>query len=198
VSIAQEAAPCRYDVAARGSAVPPQGGELSVTVHTHSACAWTANSAVAWASVTPASGRGDAEVRVIVTTNSGAARPVSAVVAGTPVNVMQAAATTPSPTPTPTPTPTPSPVPTPTPTPTPVPVPVPVPVREVHFSGKANAVSGVCPVITFVVKEQTVYTTPLTQFEKTSCDRIEKGTDLEIHGMEMSDGRVRADEVKRK
>jgi len=135
---------------------------------------------------------------VIVTTNSGAARPVSAVVAGTPVNVMQAAATTPSPTPTPTPTPTPSPVPTPTPTPTPVPVPVPVPVREVHFSGKANAVSGVCPVITFVVKEQTVYTTPLTQFEKTSCDRIEKGTDLEIHGMEMSDGRVRADEVKRK
>jgi hypothetical protein len=86
----------------------------------------------------------------------------------------------------------------PTPTPTPPPTPVPVPVREVRFSGKANQISGVCPVIIFTVKDRTVYTTPLTEFNKTSCDRIDKGTDLEIRGMEMSDGRVRADEVTRK
>jgi hypothetical protein len=48
------------------------------------------------------------------------------------------------------------------------------------------------------MKDRAIYTTPSTEFEKTSCDRIDKGTDLEIRGMEMSDGRVRADQVKRK
>jgi hypothetical protein len=75
---------------------------------------------------------------------------------------------------------------------------VPVPVGSIHLSGKANQVSGTCPAITFEMKDRTIYTTALTSFEKTSCDRIDKGTDLEINGMEMSDGRVRADEVKRK
>jgi hypothetical protein len=75
---------------------------------------------------------------------------------------------------------------------------VPVPVRPAHLSGKANQVSGSCPAITFEMKDQTIYTTALTSFNKTSCDRIDKGTELEIKGMEMSDGRVRADEVTRK
>jgi len=197
LSIAQEAAPCRYEVASSSAAVHQLGGELTVTVHTNSACAWSASSAVAWASVTPASGRGDAAVRVIVTANSGAARPVSVTVAGTAVNATQAAGT-PSPTPAPTPAPGPAPAPTPSPTPAPTPTPTPVPVRDIQLSGKANQVVGACPVIAFVIKERLIYTTPLTVFERTSCDRIDKGTDLEIKGMEMSDGRIRADEVKRK
>jgi hypothetical protein len=199
LSIAQEAAPCRYDVAASSNAVQSQGGELTVTVHTNSACAWNASSGVAWASVTPASGRGDAAVRVIVSPNSGAARPVSVVVAGTAVNVTQAAAATPTPPPAPTPTPAPTPpTPSPTPAPAPTPIPLPLPVKPVKVSGKAGEVSGVCPVIAFEIKERAIYTTPLTTFEKTSCERIDKGTDLEVDGMEMSDGRVRADLVKRK
>jgi len=122
---------------------------------------------------------------------------VSVTVAGTAVNATQAAGT-PSPTPAPTPAPGPAPAPTPSPTPTPTPTPTPVPVRDIQLSGKANQVVGACPVIAFVIKERLIYTTPLTVFERTSCDRIDKGTDLEIKGMEMSDGRIRADEVKRK
>jgi hypothetical protein len=209
VSLAQQAAPCRYDVAASAAAVQPVGGELTITVHMNSACAWTASSEVAWASIAPASGRGDAAIRVVVSPNSGAARPVSIVVAGTAVAATQAAASptptpapaptpVPSPAPTPTPTPTPTPVPTPTPAPTPLPTPVPVPVRPIQVSGKANQLAGTCPAITFDVKDRSIYTTALTSFTKTSCDQIEKGTELEVKGMEMSDGRVRADEVKRK
>ena len=198
LSIAQDAAPCRYDVAPSTSAVQSQGGELTVTVHTHSVCAWTATSQVAWASISPASGKGDATVRVQVASNSGAARSVALMVAGTPVSAMQAAATAPTPTPTPTPIPTPTPTPSPTPSPTPTPTPVPVPVKPIQLSGKAAKVSGTCPAITFEVKERAIYTTLLTVFIKTSCDRIEKGMDLEVKGMEMSDGQIRADEVRRK
>lgn len=190
LSIAQDAAPCRYEVAPSSSAVQSQGGELTVTVHTHSACAWTATSQVAWASISPASGKGDATVRVQVASNAGAARAVSLMVAGTPVSAMQAAATAPPPTPTPTPSPTPSPTPTPTP--------VPVPVRPIDLSGKAGQVSGTCPAITFQMKDRSIYTTSLTAFKKTTCDRIDKGTELDVSGMLMSDGRVRADEVTRK
>jgi hypothetical protein len=71
-------------------------------------------------------------------------------------------------------------------------------VRPIDLSGKATQPSGACPVITFVIKERTIYTTALTVFNKTTCDRIDKGMDLQIKGMEMSDGRVRADEVTRK
>jgi hypothetical protein len=73
-----------------------------------------------------------------------------------------------------------------------------VPVRPIELSGKANQVSGVCPVITFELKDRIVYTTPATVFRKTSCDRIDKGTDLEVSGMLMSDNRVLATEVTRK
>ena len=49
-----------------------------------------------------------------------------------------------------------------------------------------------------MMKDRSIYTTPLTSYNKTSCDRIDKGTELNVKGMEMSDGRVRADEVTRK
>jgi len=66
------------------------------------------------------------------------------------------------------------------------------------LSGKAGVVSGTCPSITFELKGHTVYTTPVTSFERTSCDRIDKGTDVEITGVVMPDNRVQANEVKRK
>ena len=96
------------------------------------------------------------------------------------------------------PTPTPAPTPAPVPTPTPPPAPVPVPVKPIDVSGKATAVSGSCPNIVFQVKDRTVYTTILTTYKKTSCNNIDKGMDLDISGMEMSDQRVRADQVTKK
>jgi hypothetical protein len=50
----------------------------------------------------------------------------------------------------------------------------------------------------FQVKDRTVYTTILTTYKKISCANIDKGMDLDISGMEMSDQRVRADQVTKK
>jgi len=66
------------------------------------------------------------------------------------------------------------------------------------LSGKAGKVSGTCPSITFELKDRTVYTTPATSFDRTSCDRIDKGTNVEVSGVVMPDTRVQANEVKRK
>jgi len=65
-------------------------------------------------------------------------------------------------------------------------------------SGKIAQVSGACPAITFDLKDRTVYTTVLTLYKKTSCDRIDTGMDVEVRGMLMSDGLVRGDEVIKK
>jgi hypothetical protein len=43
-----------------------------------------------------------------------------------------------------------------------------------------------------------VYTTSETEFRKTTCGKIDRGMDLEVEGMEMSDARVRADRVTKK
>ena len=204
VSIAQDAAPCRYDVAASADSIQSQGGQLTVSVRTNAACTWTAKSQVTFATLSPESGRGDGAVRVTVSANSGDVRAVSLFVAGTTITATQGAASAPAPTPVPTPTPTPAPTPTPTPAPTPVPtpapppVPVPVPVAPIQLSGKAGVVSGACPNIVFQLKDRTVYTTSLTSFQKISCSNIDKGTDLDISGMEMSDQRIRADQVTKK
>ena len=55
VAVSQEAAACRYDVTPNTDAVAPDGGELTIAVHAHPACAWTAASQVEWASVSPGS-----------------------------------------------------------------------------------------------------------------------------------------------
>ena len=208
VSISQAAAPCRYDVSPTTGAIPSTGGDLALSVHAHTACAWTASSEVTWATVAPDSGHGDATVHVVVSANAGAARAASLVVAAAAVSVTQAAAAapapTPAPTPTPTPTPTPAPTPAPTPTPSPTPEPSPAPTppppapKPIKLSGKAGVVSGTCPSITFELKDHTVYTTPATSFDRTSCDRIDQGTDVEVTGVVMPDNRVQANEVKRK
>ena len=228
VAVTQEAAACRYDVTPNTDAVAPDGGELTIAVHAHPACAWTAASEVEWASVSPGSGRGDAAVRAVVLANSGSARKVEVVVAGQSVVAMQRAlggpppapapapapqptpaptptptpapAPTPTPTPAPTPTPTPAPTPTPTPAPAPTPTPTPTPSPEqpIELSGKAGSVSGTCPAITFEVKDRVIYTSAETEFRKTTCDRIKRGDDLAIEGLEMADRRILASRVTKK
>jgi hypothetical protein len=211
VALTQQAAPCRYDVGVNTDTVPSVGADLSVSVHTHPVCDWTAKSEVAWAAVSPEAGRGDGAVHVVVSANGGAPRPVTLVVAGAPVSAMQRAGeTAPVPTPTPPPLPPspppptppppapPPPTPPPPPPPPPPEPPPPTPVKSIQISGKAGAISGTCPTITFLLKEREVYTTPDTDFREIACAKISKGTDLEIQGMEMSDNRIRADRVNKR
>src|SRR4029079_1309402 len=110
ITVEQDPAPCQYQVTPSAAAIGSGGGDLTIAVHTHSACSWTAKSGVAWASVSPESGRGDATVRVGVSSNHGAARALSGAVGGTDGTATQAAALTPAPSPAPAP-PAPAPAP---------------------------------------------------------------------------------------
>ena len=201
VSIAQNPAPCRFEVIPNGTSIGAAGGELTVDVHAHPACAWTARSDVGWAAVSPDSGQGNVTVRIAVSPNTGGARPVSAVVADQSINAMQGAAGAPVPVPSPSPTPGPVPTPGPAPAPAPAPAPpppAPVPIAPIKISGKIGDVSGACPAISFQLRERLVYTSSETEFRKTTCSKIDRGTDLEVEGMEMSDARIRADRVTKK
>jgi hypothetical protein len=69
-------------------------------------------------------------------------------------------------------------------------------VKRVDFRGKVESVAGTCPAIVFEVKKHTAYTTPVTEFKGGPCVDIRKGTEVDVRGWEMSDKRVRADEVR--
>jgi hypothetical protein len=135
VQLAQEAAPCRYSVAAGDTTAPAAGGDLSIDIRTHALCNWTVASPVPWMSTSPASGRGDATVHVIVTPNTNPApRSAAVTVAGQSVMLSQESRATSPPPPSPVPAP-PAPSPTPPartppapspPAPTPPPPPPPV------------------------------------------------------------------------
>ena len=205
VSIAQQAAPCRFDLSANtGEALPAEGGQLMVDLRTHGACDWTAASEVAWAAVEPQSGRGPTGVRVAVLPNPGAERRVDVVVAGHRVSTIQRAQgiTTPPPAPVPPPGPGPTPPaptpPTPPPPQPPPPPPGPTPERKIDLDGRVQSLAGGCPVISFRVGGRTVLTTPETKFKGGSCDNLRNGTEVDVKGMLMSDGTVVAGEVKRK
>jgi hypothetical protein len=73
-----------------------------------------------------------------------------------------------------------------------------VPVKPIQLSGKIGAISGSCPAIRFDLRDRDVYTTSDTDFRKTSCSKLDRGTNVEVDGMEMSDGRVRADVVTKR
>jgi hypothetical protein len=191
VTVAQGAAPCRYAIGGAPEALSATGGQASIDLATHAVCDWTAASQSAWATVSPASGRGGARLAVNVSPNSGDARPVVVTIAGERVEMTQHAASTPAPTP---PAPTP-PAPTP-PGPTP-PVPAPVPVSPIELEGEIDRVAGSCPTKTFRLDDYTVYTTADTTYERGSCNNVGNDADVEyVRGWLMSDGRVRADRIR--
>ena len=215
VTIAEGAAPCRFDVSGAAATVPPEGGQIEVTLRTHPVCGWTAGSGVPWADVTPASGRGEGVVRVNVAPNGGSApRSLVVTIAGERVTATQPARTTPAPAPpspvptpapaptpaptpapAPAPTPAPTPAPAPAPTPTPAPVPAPTPGRSIELEGRVRSLAGACPALSFTLDGRTVYTTPATEFRRGECRGIGNNDEVEVRGVLMSDGRVRADRV---
>jgi hypothetical protein len=58
------------------------------------------------------------------------------------------------------------------------------------------SVSGVCPVLQFRVEDHDVFTLPGTDYRKGDCRDVQRRAEVEVEGVEMSDGRVRADEVR--
>lgn len=212
LDVSQDAAACRFQVLAAGSQVAPTGGETSVEVRTHALCAWTASSDAAWVSVSPGSGHGGGLVRVTAAPNTGPERLATVTVAGERIGLRQppapapvpapgppppAPAPPPEPTPSPSPAPPPpAPAPPPPPAPTPPPPTEPVPVRQIELSGEVQSVSGVCPLIVFQLNDQTVYTTAVTEIKSGPCKDIGRGQNVSVKGWEMSDGRIRADEVR--
>ena len=68
--------------------------------------------------------------------------------------------------------------------------------RPIKLTGDASSVSGACPAITFEVKNRIVYTSSDTDFVKGRCSDVRNRKEVEVQGMEMSDNRIRADQVK--
>ena len=128
VEIVQEAAPCVYEIASRRHEVGGAGGDVTVTLAATEGCAWTARSNASWiGGGVPASGSGNATIRLPVEANPGGPRTGTVTIAGLTVTISQAASAAPGPTPpTPEPSPTPPPAP-PAPTPEPGPTPPPTP-----------------------------------------------------------------------
>ena len=206
VALSQQAAPCRYTIGGMPSSIAAQGEQAEIALRAHPACSWTARSETEGASIAPASGTGDAVLRLTVTANPGAARPVTVVIAGESFTATQSGAPAPAPAPTPPPTPPPAPTPPPPtpppPTPPPpappppTPPPGPVPVEEIALNGEVSNLAGACPNWRFEVDGRIVFTTDQTDYSRGPCTRMRNGVELEIRGWLMSDGTVRADRIR--
>jgi hypothetical protein len=134
--VAQDPAPCQYDVSAPAAAMSGAGGELIVDMRTHPVCAWSVATPAPWITANPSSGKGNAEIHLVAQPNAGVERSAAVTIASQQIPVRQLSAAAPAPAPpaptpappapAPTPSPTPGP-PAPTPAPTPTPTPGPAP-----------------------------------------------------------------------
>jgi hypothetical protein len=190
VAVSQQAAPCVFSLSRTNDTIGETGGKLSVGVTTLSGCRWTAASGAAWISVASGqSGDANGTVGLTVAANAGSARVGQVNIAGQTYTVSQAAATAPS-SPTPGPTP-PAPTPGPPPGPTPPPAPTPEP-RHVDFSGTISFVVGRCPTVAFAADGKTIAVDDSTDFQKSKCDDLKPGRDVDGEGDVQANGTIRA------
>jgi hypothetical protein len=206
LELSQEAAPCSFVVTPNAGTVAAGGGNIAIEVKTAAVCAWTASSDAPWATPSPSSGKGGLTVQIAVAANAGPERSAKLIVAGTQVGVSQSGPPSqpapPAPTPSPAPTPPPPPSPTPTPSP---PVPTPAPPtpgpppasKPISLSGTIESSSGTCPDVVYVIAHRTVRTSAGTDFQKGSCSSTKPGKDVQVEGVELADGTIRADVVIR-
>lgn len=203
LDIAQQGAPCHFDIDRTQIDVPAQGGTATVRITAMSGCTWTAHSQEPWTAIaTGAAGAGTGEVALTIARNAGAARQGAVVAAGHTVIVRQSAGETPSPTPPapapPTPSPprppAPSPPPPPPPSPPP-PSPTPSPVGRIDLDGRLANLRGSCPMITFVLEGYTVYSDQSTEFRRGNCSHLAERGSVEVRGQRYSDGRVYAERI---
>lgn len=81
VTIAQDAAPCRFELASPGARVDAEGGRASVDVTTIDGCQWRASSAADWVRVLTPSGESSGTVELDVSRNGGPERSATVSVA---------------------------------------------------------------------------------------------------------------------
>jgi trimeric autotransporter adhesin len=85
-----QASGCTYDIAPSVQDVPPSGGGGAVGLKTAAGCAWSAASAAAWLTVSPASGAGAAQVQLTAALNNGlSSRSTTVTIAGRTTTVNQ-------------------------------------------------------------------------------------------------------------
>jgi Viral BACON domain/Putative binding domain, N-terminal len=101
VEIAQEPAPCRYDVSPLSVDLGASSGAIELNLVAPGGCGWTARPSDAWLSPEPSSGAGATTVRLVVASNPGAARIGNVSIGGATVAVRQAGTSTAPPTPAP-------------------------------------------------------------------------------------------------
>ena len=117
LTVAQEAAPCRYELSSTSLRVDASAGNASVGVDALKGCTWTAASTEAWVHVLTPTGNGAGMISLGVDRNTAGQRSARVTIAGQSLTVTQEAMPVPQPTPIPTPTPTPTPGPGPPPVP---------------------------------------------------------------------------------
>src|SRR3954454_22373436 len=105
VSVAEGPAACRYDISPSSSNLTAAGGQFTISVRAHAACPWTVATSAAGVQVSPVSGKGNGDIRIVVGANPGAARPIEVIVAGQRVDLVQPSVSGPSPAPAPPPAP---------------------------------------------------------------------------------------------
>lgn len=118
VRIAEEAAPCRFELDRSGETVEAGGSDVTVRISTLDGCGWRTSTNADWLNVRTTTGSGSGEVRVTVAANIGAARETTLLVAGLPFGIRQQGVPVATPLP-PTPAPPPGPAPPPPPPPPP-------------------------------------------------------------------------------
>jgi hypothetical protein len=224
--VAQDPAPCEYDVSAPTAAMSGEGGDMVVEMRTHIACGWSVATGASWITANPASGKGDAEIHLTAQPNAAGAERSGTVTVGSeqitirqlsqpaptpppPVPTPAPPAPVPTPTPTPTPTPgptpappTPGPAPAPTPSPTPGPTPAPPPPppppapKEVDVSGRIDEVHGRCPSVTFEVKTWLVRVDASTSFSRGSCGDLDDGREVAMTGVQQDSRTLLAKKIE--
>ena len=103
VEIAQEPAPCRYDVSPVSLDVGASSGAIELNLVAPGGCGWTTRPSDSWLSPEPSFGAGAATVRLVVAPNPGPARSGTMSIGGTTVAVRQAGNSTAPPAPAPPP-----------------------------------------------------------------------------------------------
>ena len=175
ITLEQQPAACRYDVASPPESVSANGGSFQVALRTHAVCEWQARSDASWLVLSSTSGRGEASIGVTAAANDGAARSGQLLIANSAFRVTQGGLQTPSPAPAPTPAPTPS---------------------QIELSGTVASLKGSCPRLQFSIGTVPISTSAQTDFSRGRCRDLRNGMRVDVTGLRAADGHIDASLVE--
>ena len=180
VELAQDGAPCRFDLDTGRAEVPATGGDFRIAVTAMTGCAWSARPLDVWINVAAGgSADGSGVIQLSAAANGGPARQGSVTVANQTVTVTQPASIPGTPpggggtggggNP-------------------------PAKGRKVEIDGRVGSLRGACPNLTFAVNGSTIFTDGKTGYRGGDCKHVENGLPVIVSGEE-SGGRVNAERV---